>query len=91
MDHRCSGLHRLLRVKDRRQDLVVDLDPAAAFLCGGLAIGHHGRYPLSDVPHYIVQHVGVVRIDEVVVVDGGGVQTPGYVLPGEDFVDARRL
>jgi hypothetical protein len=77
VDHRRSGLHRLLGVEDRREHLVVDLDAAAAFLRGGLAVGRHGRHALPDEPHDVVQHVGIVGIDEVVVVDGGGIQAPG--------------
>jgi hypothetical protein len=89
VDYRCSGLHRLLHVEDRREHLVVDLDAAAAFFGSSLAIGHHGRHPLPDEPHNVVEHVCIVGIDKVVVVDGGGIQAPGHILPGEDIVDAR--
>ena len=86
---RRAGSHRLLGVEDGRQHLVLDLDLAAPFLGGGLGLGHHGGHPLPDEAHHVVEHVGVVGIDAEVVVDGGGVELPRHVLPGEDRMHAR--
>ena len=37
-------------------------------------VGEHGHHPLADEAHDVVEHVGVVGIDEVVGVDRGAVR-----------------
>ena len=63
--------HRLLGVEDRGQDLVVDVDLAAALL-GRATESATTRRPLTHEPHHVVEDVGVVGVDEVVGVDRGG-------------------
>ena len=57
-----AGRHRLLRVDDRGQHLVVHLDTPAALLGGRLAVRDHGRDPLADVPDDVVQDPGIGRV-----------------------------
>ena len=64
VQQRRAGLHRLLRIEHRRQHLVVDLEPAAAFLGGGFAVGDDGGDPLADEAHDVVEHPRVVGIDQ---------------------------
>ena len=77
----CPVGHRLLRVEDRGQHLVVDLDLAAALLGGAHRVGQHGDHSLADETHDVVEHVGVVGVDQVVGVDRGAVPLPRHVFP----------
>ena len=81
---RRGGLHGRFRVEHRRQKLVVHFEQPARFLGGAFGLGHHRRHPLADEAHDIVEHVGVVGIDHVILVGRGRVQFARHVLPGED-------
>ncbi len=66
------------------QQLVLDLEQAAGFLRGALGFGHHGGDPLTDEAHDIVEHVGVVGVDQMILMGRGRVEFARHVLPGED-------
>src|SRR5437870_1464402 len=51
------GFHRLFGIEHRRQDLVLDLQRAAASLGGGLALGDDRDDALADESGDIVEHV----------------------------------
>ena len=71
------------------QDLVLDLEQPAGRLRGALGLGDHGGDALADEADDVVEHVGVVGIDEMVLVGGRAVEPPRDVLPGEDRDHAR--
>ena len=65
------------------QQLVLDLEQPAGFLGGGLGLGDHGGDPLADEAHDIVEHIGVVGIDQMILMRRRGVELARHVLPGE--------
>ena len=69
--HGRAGRDRLRGIDHRRQDFVFDLQPAAAFLGGGLGLGDDGGDLLPDEADDIVEHAGVVRIHPVPLVPRG--------------------
>ena len=73
--------HRFFGIEDRGQQLVIDLQLAASlFRRASLsATTAATRWPTKS--HNVVEHVGVVGIDVIVVVSGGGVQKPRHILP----------
>ena len=81
-------LHGHFRIEHRRQQLVFDLEQAAGCFRGALGLGHHRRDPLADEAHDIVENVGVVRIDQMILVRRRRVELARHVLPGEDRDDA---
>ena len=80
VDHRRARRDRLLGIDHRRQDFVVDLEPPAAFLGGGLGLGDHGGDLLPDEADDVVEHAGVVRIHPVPLVPRGREQAVRRVL-----------
>ncbi len=80
--------HGRFRIEHGGQQLVLDLEQAAAFLRGALGLGHHGGDPLADEADDVVEHVGVVGIDQVILVRRRRVELARHVLPGEDGDDA---
>ena len=81
---RRARLHRLLGIEDGGQDLIVDLDQPCGCFGGGLGFGDDGGDALADETHDVVQHVGIVGIDEVILVRRRAVEPARNVLPGED-------
>ena len=78
-------LHGGDRIEHGGQHLVLDRERPAAGLGRAFALGDHRGDALADEPHHVVEHVGVVGIDEMVLVRRGAVQPPRHVLPGENF------
>ena len=77
------------------------MQPAGLF-GGGLGFGDDRRDALTDEAHHIVENIGVVGIDQMILVHRGAVEPARNVLPGEDrdarparqaslAVDARRM
>jgi hypothetical protein len=87
--HGRTGSHRLLGIEYGRKQLVLDLDLAAAFFRSALALGDDRGYSLPDVPHDVVQDVGVVGVRAVVVMGGRCIEAPRHVVPREHGVDSR--
>ena len=56
---------------DRRQDFILNLEPAAAFLGGSFGFGNNGRYLLTDEADNVVEHLCVIRIHPVPLVPRG--------------------
>ena len=77
-------LHGGDRIEHRRQDLVGDVDQPAGLFGGGLGFGDDRRDALADESHHVVEHVGVIRIDQMILVDRRAVEPARHVLPGED-------
>ena len=77
MDDRRARRDRLLGIEHRRQDLVVDLEPAAAFLGGGFGLGDDGGDLLPDEADDVVEHAGVVGVHPVLLVPRGREQRSG--------------
>ncbi len=76
--------HRRLRIEHRRQYFVLHVEQPAGRLRRRLGLGDDGRDPLTDESDDVVEHIGVVRIDEMVLVGGAAVEAPRHVFPGED-------
>ena len=64
--------------------VVLHIQQAARRLGDPLALGDHGGDALADIADDIVQHVGIIGIDQVILVRRGAVEPAGHVLPGED-------
>ena len=79
---------RLRRIDHRRQNIVVDLEAAAAFLGGGLGLRDHGGDLLSDEADDIVEHAGVVRVHPGLFVPRGGEQAVRRVFEGQHRMHA---
>ncbi len=79
---------RLRRIDHRRQDVVIDLEPTAAFFSCCLGFSNHGGDLLSDEAHDIVEHAGVVRIHPGFFVPRGGEQAVRRVFVGQDRMHA---
>jgi len=84
-----TRLHRRGGLEHRRQDLVAHLDQPAGALGGGFSLGDHRGHALAGEAHHIIEDVGVVGINEMVLVGGGAVEPARNVLPGEDVDHAR--
>ncbi len=85
---RRAGPHRFLGIEDGRQNLVLDLEFAAAFFRGGLGIGNDGGDALPDEARDVVEHVGIVGIDAIIFVNRRRVELARDVFPREDVDDA---
>ena len=86
---RRARLHGNFRIEHRGQKLVFDLEQAAGFFRRCLGLGHAGRDPLADEAHDIVEDVGVVGIDQMILVRRRRVELARHVLPGEHGDHAR--
>ena len=86
---RRAGLHGDLRIEHRGQKLVLDLEQAAGFFRRGLGLGDAGSDPLADEAHDIVEHIGVVGVDQMILVRRRRVELARHVLPGEHRDHAR--
>ena len=86
---RRAGLHGGHRIEHRRQELVVDDQGAHAGLGRRLALADHRGEPLAGEAGDVVEHVRVVGIDQMILVQRGAVQPARHVLPGIDGDDAR--
>ena len=61
VDHGRARRDRLRGIDHGGQDLVFDLEPAAAFLGRGFGLGDDGGDLLADEADDVVEHAGVVR------------------------------
>jgi hypothetical protein len=84
------GRHRGDRIEDRGQHFVGDIEHSTGVFRRGLAFSDDGGDPLAGETHDIVENIGIVRIDQVVLVEGGAVEPARHVLPGEDLDHSRR-
>ena len=75
--------HGGFRVEHGRQQLVIDFELPAAFFGRGLGFRHDGGNALADEADHIVEEVGVVGIDEMILMRRGRVELARHVLPGE--------
>ena len=75
--------HGGFRIEYGGKQLVVDLEQAAGRFGSALGFRHDGRDPLPDEADDIVEDVGVVGIDEVILVGSRAVEPAGDVLPSE--------
>ena len=82
------GRHGRLRIEHRGKKLVIDLEQPARFFRGALGFGHNGGNALADETDDIVEHVGIVGIDEVILVRRRAVEPARHVLPSEYGDDA---
>ena len=79
---------RLRGIDHRRQNFVLDLEPAAAFFGGGLGLRDHSGDLLSDEADDIVEHASVVRVHPGFLVPRGGEQPVRYVFVAQHRMHA---
>ena len=84
-----ARLQRRHGIEHCRQDLVLDLQRPAAGLGRAFGLGDHHGNALACEAGDVVQHVGVVGIDEMILVQRGAVEPARHVLPGVGGNDAR--
>ena len=89
MQQGCFRLHRRHRIEDRRQDLVVHLQGPAASDGGILRLRHHRGDALAHEARDVVEDIGVVGIDQMVLMQRCRVELARDILPGKDLHDAR--
>ncbi len=70
-------------IEHRGKQLVLDLEQATSLFRGALGFGHDGRHPLADEADDIVEDVGIVGIDEVILVGCRAVEPARDILPRE--------
>ena len=85
---RRPGRHGRLRIEYRGKKLVIDREQPARFFRGALGFSHNGCNALPDETNDIVQNVGIVGIDEVILVRRRAVEPARHVLPSEYGDDA---
>ncbi len=85
---RCARSHRLVRVEDRREFLVIDDKLAAAGLGRGLALRHHRRDTLADETNHPVQQGGVVRVGSLVFMSSARIKFFRRVFESQDGMHA---
>ena len=68
VQHRRIRRHRRDRIENRRQDLVARPAKPASGLGSAFGFGYHGRHTLAGEAHHIVEDIGVVWIDEMILV-----------------------
>ena len=66
VQHGCHRRHGHFRIEHGRQQLVVDFEQPAGFFRGAFGFCHHGRDTLANETHQIVEDVGIVRIDQMI-------------------------
>ncbi|MGY4357638.1 hypothetical protein ACVW0J_004131 [Bradyrhizobium sp. i1.7.7] len=88
MNDRCTRRHRLLRIDQRRQDFVIDLQPPARLLGGGLALGDDGGDLLADEADDVIEDAGILRIHPVLLMPRRRDQHRRRILMRQDRVHA---
>ena len=84
VQQRCVRLHGGNRIEYRRQDLVGDVEQPASFFGCGFGFRDDCGDALANEAHNVVEHIGVVRVNQMVLVDRRAVELSRNVFPGED-------
>ena len=90
MHQRCTGLHGLLRVKDRGQQLVLDVDQFQRLLRDLFADGRHCGQAVADETHLGVEYVLVLDVVQDARGGRARVKNARHVVNREDRLDARQ-
>ena len=85
---RGTGFHCKDRIEDGREEFILDPERETSGFRRAFALRNHRGDALSGEAHDIVEHVGVVGIDEMILVQCGAVEPPRHVLPVIDRDDA---
>ncbi|MGY4503057.1 hypothetical protein ACVWYH_007014 [Bradyrhizobium sp. GM24.11] len=88
MNERSARRHRLFGIDQRRQDLVVDLQPSASLLGSAFTLGDHGCDLLADEAHDVIEDAGVLGVHPVLLVPCRREQHRGRILMRQDRVHA---
>ena len=88
MDHRCARCDRLRGIDHRRQDVIVDLEPATAFFRRRLGVGNDDGNFLADEADDVVEDTGIVRIHPVLLVPRRREQPIRRVFVGQHHLHA---
>ena len=90
VQERRPRLHRCDRIEHRRERLVGYIDQPARRFGDALGLCDDRRHALADEAHHIVQNIGVVGVDQMILMQRGAEEPARDVLPGEDRDDARQ-
>src|SRR3990167_8633789 len=82
---RRTGLHRLERIQNRSQRLVLHHDLGQRLFRGALAFRRHQRHGVAHIPHHVATK------DRLVLDDGSHRALPGDVLSSEDSDHSRAV
>jgi hypothetical protein len=82
--------HRGLRVEHGGHHFVLHLEQPAGRLGRRLCFRDNRSNSLPHEADYVVEHVGVIGIDEVILMGRGAVEAAWHFFPSKDFDDARR-
>ncbi len=87
VQNRRARNHRFLRVEHRRQNFVIHLNETACLFRDALGFRRHRSHALADETGDVIENIGVVRINPIIVMQGRAVRTPRHVLPGKHPVN----
>ena len=88
VNHGRALFDRLRRIDHRGQNVVFDLEAAAAFLGGGFGLCDHSGDLLPDEADDIVQHAGIVRVHPVFLVPRGRKEAVRRIFESQCRMDA---
>ena len=77
--------HRGDRIEHRGQRFIGDVEQPAGIVGRSLGLGDDGGDALADEAHDVVEHVGIVGVDQMVLVGRRAVEPARHVLPGENL------
>lgn len=89
MEDRGIWLHRDQRVENRGQNFVVHPDFPTCGFCSGFAFGDDRNHPLAHKANDVVENIGVVGVDQVILMRGGAEKATRNILPGKNLDNAR--
>src|SRR4029077_15633428 len=89
VEDRSIRLHSDHRVENRGQNFVIHPDFATGGFCSRFALGNDRNDPLAYEANDVVENIGVVGVDQVILMYGSAKKATGNILPGKNLDDTR--
>src|ERR1700730_1515082 len=89
VEDRGIRLHRDRRVENRGQNFVIHPDFATGGFCSSFALSNDRNDPLAHEANEVVENVGVVGVDQVILMYGSAEKAAGNILPGKNLDNTR--